>query len=378
MRRGRVKTRSILTVFAAVLVFIFSSSAMADHLDLSPEEVAWLKQHPVVRIGIDANYAPYSFTDSDGKYIGVAPDILALLETKLGIQLKPVAGLSWPEIIEAARNRRIDVIATTVVTDERKAFLDFTQMYIPTPLVIMTRQDDNRIVHPSDMGGKRIALVNGYSSSKQVVREHTGIVEHPVATPLEGLTDVATGKADAYVGVLGVNIYQAVRSGIHNLKVASHYQVEQNGQRLAVRNDWPQLVAILDKALNAIPESEKLAILQKWMPLQDVSTSTMLGRVELSKSEQNFVDAHPVIRVANETDWPPFDFVDSDGNASGYAIDYMDIVASKVGLRIDWVNGHTWQQLIQMGRDREIDVFPVIIRNAERQGYLLFSDAYVE
>ncbi len=367
----------VLAIIGATFVFISSSIAQAAELKLTADERAWLSRHPVVRIGVDANYAPYSFIGSDGEFAGVAPEMLVLVEKQLGIRFEAVPGLSWPEIVEAAKNRDLDVIATAVITDERRTFLDFTQIYIPTPLVVMTRQDNNSINTASDMHGKTVALVEGYSSSQRVLKEHPGIEGSIVKTPLEGLVDVSTGEADAYVGVLGINIYQTNKYGINNLKVASRYDIETNGQRLAIRNDWPELARILDKALNAIPEADKLAVMQKWIPIRSEEVTGVTGQVSLSKSERDFIEAHPTILVANEIDWPPFDFVNKNGNASGFSIDYFRLVAAKVGLRVNWVNGYTWEQLLLKGREREIDVFPVIIKNAERQNYLLFSDVYV-
>ena len=351
-------------------------NAQAVALELTIEEQTWLKQHPVIRIGIDAAYAPYSFLDKKEQFVGVAPDLLALLEKRLPVRFEAVTNLSWPEIVDAAKQRSLDVIATAVVTEERKQFLNFSQIYISTPLVIMTRNDDMRIQRRNDIGQKRIALVEGYSSSQQVLKEFPSIKPQMIATPLDGLRAVATGEADAYVGVLGINAYLMSQYGISNLKVAARFNVETNGQRLAVRSDWPQLVRILDKALGDITELEKLTVMRRWIPVSSASNGTGKPQVVLSEEEEAFLKAHPVIRVANEQDWPPFDFIDKNGSAAGYAIDHFKLLANKVGLRINWVNGYSWDKLLTMGTKKEIDAFPAIISNPQRRQSLLFSEPY--
>lgn len=100
--------------------------------------------------------------------------------------------------------------------------------------------------------------------------------------------------------------------------------------------------------------------------------------VELTEQELAWLSENSEIRVANEMDWPPFDFVDNKGQASGFSIGYFQLLANKVGLTINWVNGYSWQQLLELGRQREIDVFPAIIQNEEREQFLDFSPAYVE
>ncbi len=100
--------------------------------------------------------------------------------------------------------------------------------------------------------------------------------------------------------------------------------------------------------------------------------------VELSEHERAWIAEHLEIRVANETDWPPFDFVGKQQQAMGFSIDYFQLVAGKVGLNVEWINGYSWQELLEIGRARQIDAFPAIIRNEEREQFLSFSAAYVE
>lgn len=246
------------------------SPAADDVLQLTETEQAWLAEHPVIRIGIDAGYAPYSFLDTDGKFIGVAPDFINLISKKLGIKFEAVPDLSWPQILQGAREHSLDVIATAVITEERKSFLNFTQIYISTPLVIMSRVDDDRIKTASDLAGLTVALVEGYSSSKRVMDEHQSAKILQVANPKEGLHAVSSGEADAYVGVVGINIYQAQKQGITNLKITSNYDVVSNGQRFAIRSDWRELPPLFDRAINSITEEQRKAIYDKWISVSYV------------------------------------------------------------------------------------------------------------
>jgi len=368
--------QAALVLLLALMAIALPAMSQGQYPALTADEQAWLKQHPVIRIGIDADYAPYSFTNKKQHYVGVAPDLLTLIEKRLNIRFETVAGLSWPEIIDAARQRHIDVIATAVITEERKEFLNFSQIYIPTPLVIMTRYDDKRIEKRDDLRHRKVALVEGYSSSQEVLAEFPSIKPLMVTTALDGLRAVAAGEADAYVGVLGINIHLASQHGISNLKVAARYNIETNGQRLAVRNDWPQLAQILDKALNDISSAEELAVMRKWIPVDISFITEDKSRIVLSEAEDDFLASHPVIRVANEMDWAPFDFIDQDGVPAGFSIDYFKLVASKLGLRINWVNGYNWDKLLQQGTRHEIDAFPAIIGNSQRRQHFVFTQAY--
>ena len=63
-------------------------------------------------------------------------------------------------------------------------------------------------------------------------------------------------------------------------------------------------------------------------------------QVELSAEERAWIKLHPLVRVANEDDWPPYDFSDK-GFPSGYSIDLVKLVAKKVGLELEFINGYS-------------------------------------
>lgn len=254
--------------WAGIFILFLSLSGVADAVSLEPgaEERAWLDAHPVVRLGVDSSYGPYSFLDADGKLQGVVADFIDLIERQLGIRFEIVSDLSWTELMAAVRDKRLDAVATVVRLPEREAFLEFTDIYLPTPLVIMTRAEAPQLHSLADLKAMRIALVKGYSSSQQLLASFPQLRPVFVTTPLEGLHALAAGEVDAYVGVLGVNSFLALKNGITNLKVNAAFDMAENGQRFGVRKDWPELARLLDKALRSIHEEEKIAIFNRWLP----------------------------------------------------------------------------------------------------------------
>ncbi|MCC8998156.1 MAG: transporter substrate-binding domain-containing protein [Candidatus Contendobacter sp.] len=349
-------------------------------LRLTASEHAWLAAHPKIRIGIDGAYAPYSFLGENGKYQGVAPDFIRLLGDMLGIEIEPVPGLNWLEILEGARSRTLDVVATAARTLEREKFLSFTDIYIKTPLVIMTRSDDARIRGPQDLIGKRIALIEGYASAQRVLDEYPQADVYWVKTPLDGLRAIATGIADAHVGVLGNNVFLANQHGISNLKVAAGYEMKEYGLRFGVRGDWPELVAILDKALAAIPETEKLGILYRWIPIEMMTTTvpqTTARKLELTAPERTWVKEHPKIRLGLDRAWEPIEFVTAKGEYRGLSSEFMQRLASMLDLETSHDPTLGWREVIEKTKAGEIDVLPAITPSPERFRYLNFTKPYL-
>jgi len=350
-------------------------AALQKAAHLSPEEASWLLRHPVIRIGVDADYAPYAFVDDKGKFQGVAADFAEIISDMFGIKMKMVPNLSWPEIIQSSKDKTIDLITTAAHRPEREAFLNFTESYIPTPLVIMSRTDDGRIKKRNDIAKLKVALVREYSSSTRVMEEFADLHIVEVKTPLEGLRAVSTGAADAYIGVLGINIYQAQRNGIFNLKVAASYDLEANYQRYGVRKDWPVLVNILDKALKAIPEDEVNRIFQKWIPLEQPGTPSIT--ISLTPEEKAWLKEHPIIHAGADQNWPPFDYVNEDLLHQGIASDYIRIMENALGIKIV-VTGDEWTKVLGNAKEKDLDMLACAGITEPRKEFFNFSTPYVE
>jgi len=99
--------------------------------------------------------------------------------------------------------------------------------------------------------------------------------------------------------------------------------------------------------------------------------------ISLTSEERAWITGHPTVRVHNETNWRPFNF-NQDGKPAGFSIDYMNLVASKVGLEVEYVSGPSWNQFLEMMRSGELDVMLNIVRTPERDTYLHFTEPYSE
>lgn len=97
----------------------------------------------------------------------------------------------------------------------------------------------------------------------------------------------------------------------------------------------------------------------------------------LTHEEKEFLRKHPIIKVHNELDWPPFNY-NVNGKATGYSIDYMNLLASKVGLSVDYISGYSWNDFLQMIKEDKIDVMLNIAKTENREKYLIFTSPYTK
>jgi len=64
---------------------------------LTEDQKVWIRAHPVVRLGVDPEFAPFEFLTDEGDYQGMAAEHLRLIGERVGIKLQPVLGLTWSE-----------------------------------------------------------------------------------------------------------------------------------------------------------------------------------------------------------------------------------------------------------------------------------------
>jgi len=341
---------------------------------LTEKEKAWLAEHKTIRIGVDPKYAPYSFVNERGEAEGMSAEFVQRISERLGIRMEMVPGLTWAEMIEGVRNRTVDVITSIRKTGEREEYMSFTQSYIPTPLIIVTRKDYAEIAHRGDLAGKRIALVENYSSSMKIIEEFPSVEPYWVTESLEGLRALSTGKVDVYVGSQGTISYMITRNSITNLKVAAVFEEGVDGQRFGVRKDWPELTAILDKALDTMSERELLEIMGRWL-LPDFRPDLRQEMV-LSEDEKRWLSEHKNIRLGIDPTYPPFEFLDATKVYSGVSSDYARHLEKRLNVDMTPASGLNWAEVMEKSRAGEIDVIPCIVKTTELSKFLLFTKPY--
>ncbi|HZR34816.1 MAG TPA: response regulator [Nevskia sp.] len=246
------------------------AAAPTQPVALTAAERAWIAAHPVIRLASDPVWAPIDFLDAGNRHIGMTADYVALLNAKLGLNMTwSQARMPWLEVLQAARERRIDVIPTAGKTPEREEFLLFTEPpYVSFRSVIVVRADEPFISGMEDLRGKRIALVPGYAETADFDRRFPGYDKVAAGSVEEAMVDVAAGKADAAVSNLAVVNWTIRTKALTNLRVASLYTDAERSVHLAVRKDWPELAAILDKGLAAITPDEHARIRNRWYEVE--------------------------------------------------------------------------------------------------------------
>ncbi len=243
--------------------FIFNANP---ELNLSTEERDWLSRHPVIRVGINRNFPPYEWINQQGRYVGMVAEQLQLIEKKLGIRFRIIKDQPWHEVLDMAKRGEVDMLAAAVSTPDRQQYLDFSKPYSGSSAVIIGNDRIGYIGSLQRLAGHKVSIAKGYFIQEYLEREYPGIETVACDTAKEALELLAGAEVDAYIGDAASASYTIKEQGLINLRFIgqSGYQSEI---RFAVGKQHPELLSILQKALDSIPEVQRNDMVNRWQGL---------------------------------------------------------------------------------------------------------------
>ncbi|MFP5259971.1 MAG: transporter substrate-binding domain-containing protein [Acidobacteriota bacterium] len=362
--------------------------AASSRLELTPEEKAFIEAHPVIRFS-DTDWRPLSIYE-DGRVQGLFHDYYNLISQKTGLAFQFVLegdGHDFQSVLDALREKRIDMIDGTGKTPDRARYALFVGPYLRFPLAVMTR--DDAAYSLETLAGKRVAAGNG-GTAYEYLREHGKNIELvPANDASQALTMVSVGKADAAVENLAVAAYAIRGAGLANVKITG--QLDYNFEIYTlVRKDWPLLASILQKAQSAVDDAEKAALLAKWLPVHSGAVrgeapavipagapAGPQGVITLLDGERAYLARKKALAFCVDPDWAPIERIDENGRHVGIAADFLSIMSQRLGVPVVLVPTSSWSQSLAAVRSRRCDFLPAAGDTKDRRRYLHFTSPYL-
>lgn len=271
-------------------------------LNLTPAERAWLETHPQVRVEI-GRFPPWEIVGKDTPPKGITIDLLHLVGQRLGIDFTLTDVLNWPDTETALKAREVDMVGTLARTASREAYLAYSLPYSTFQYSVYTRQGAPPVDSLDDLAGRVVVIEAGFNTHEALATRYPDIRFELAEDTSAALRTLSAGKADAYIGNQGFANWEIEEQKLTNLKVA--YLAGELGPtplHFGVRKDWPELQALMDKAIGSVTDAEMLEIRRKWLGLGNQPTS-----LSLSTAEREWLKAHPVIRFTGDPNWLPYE-----------------------------------------------------------------------
>lgn len=98
----------------------------------------------------------------------------------------------------------------------------------------------------------------------------------------------------------------------------------------------------------------------------------------LTEEERAWLREHPVIRVVQDSGWPPVEFADDQGEYRGMSADYLSLVEQRLGLRFKRERSLSWQESYVRLKRWEIDMTTSVAATPERHTFWAFTRPYMK
>jgi len=275
-----------------VFLLIMLSSYLLASVDLTKEELEYIKTHKEIKVHNEISWAPFNFNE-DGKPKGLSIDIMNLIAQKTGLTIKYISGPTWNDFIEMIQKDELDVMLNIVQNEERKKFLIFTSSYQSVPHSIVVKNNSKiTITKFEDLLDKTIAIEEGFFNHNYFAKNYPNVKLVLKKDTLGCLEAVVYGEADLTMGLLPTEAYEIQKNGFTNLKMQglsdNNELLSPKELKIAVSKENIILRNIIDKGLATITEEEKQAILDKWIKVNVENTiDWMLLLTQLSHIKFN-------------------------------------------------------------------------------------------
>ncbi|MFK7749005.1 MAG: transporter substrate-binding domain-containing protein [Kordia sp.] len=96
--------------------------------------------------------------------------------------------------------------------------------------------------------------------------------------------------------------------------------------------------------------------------------------VTLSKKQQKYLVANPDLNVGIYINYPPYEFVNANGEIDGILLDYFSLLEEKVTHTFDKKFYTNWNSLVNDAKKGKVDIILEIQNTKERRNYLTFTE----
>lgn len=215
----------------------------------------------VLRVGMNAEFAPFEFLDTNQKPQGFDVDLLNALakEGKFEVEFR---NTPWDSLFPALGNGDIDVVASGVtITEDRKKTMDFSDSYYQITQVVLVPANKN-VQNIEDLKKlSKVGVVTGHTgdfAAQKIFGATSSNVARFDTLPLL-MKEIESSGVDAAISDSAVVANYVKNNSDKGFKIIQIPDFEVENYGLAVRKGDTETLNKLNSALKAIRDNGEYA-----------------------------------------------------------------------------------------------------------------------
>ncbi|MGE8449479.1 MAG: ATP-binding protein [Pseudomonadales bacterium] len=261
----RAFLRGVLAIGA---VWSIGQAAASDGMDLTltSDELAWIKQHPVLRVSVLAELEPIEYLEG-GRLRGLSAAYLDTISRKTGLRFTYVPAKTSQERVDTLERGEADLISAMRINGEvaQASDLLFTQPYHLSAGIVVTRVKRPFLFEPEQLNGMTVTLPYLQRYSDELRRKAPNATLIMGGSARKMLEQVADGTADVAIGTEGYLMPYLYSGYQGQLQVAGVMAGMTTEVGMGVRRDQTVLFSIVQKTLASISSQEVREMQESWL-----------------------------------------------------------------------------------------------------------------
>lgn len=258
-----IKKASAIALGVALGLGSMLSAQAADTLDKGTHQ-----QEKVLRVGCDAAFAPFTYTDDNGQLIGFDVDLINAIAKEMGYTVD-MKGYPFDGIIPTLITNNIDlIISGFTISPERAQRVDFSNPYYRCGLTFLTMKDKATKYESFDSLNKaEICVQIGTTGALYLQKNMDKPTLKQFNTPPETYLELQNGGCDVVVNDRPVNDFFLARfpQNADNVISRDITSAQNEYYGIAVRKGDAEMLKLVNDGLKRVIDNGTFAtISNKW------------------------------------------------------------------------------------------------------------------
>jgi len=239
-------------------------------LTLTPDERKFLSELPPLTVSNELDWPPFDYAQS-GTPRGYSVDVMQLIASTLGLQLRFINGFTWPELVAKFQSGELDILQSVLLADDNRDWGLPGIPYADLPYGLVTRRDSRPITDLAQLASLPLplAIPSGWSVLPVVRENYPELDILEVDTTLDALRAVLEGTATAALDSLDILHYLARHYYLEELQF--HEAPAIAGADLPAKMhallqpDQQRLRALFDRSIAAMSPTQYKYLERHWL-----------------------------------------------------------------------------------------------------------------
>jgi|GEM_PF-2143561 len=321
--------RSIVLFSVVLLSLTHHSTAQ---LRFTDEELRFLQRHKTIVLGAEPEWEPMVIKYPDGTIEGFEWELLSEISELTGLEFELSTGV-WSDLVAQAKRKEIDGLVYSSLQESRKPYFNFTKPYIRFKVGFYGKLNQEVVDSVNDLSGLKVGVQASDQFSNDYLDSLGIVTKREYYTRNQMLQALLSGEVDLVFAALDFNYY-LWKNAVTGVRLV--YLPENKGfdAVYSIRKDWPELVSIMNKALDAIGPTKRLAMANSWI----LPSQSDVNKIKVR--DRQFLGNYKYLNLVTIPKWLPVVEVDNTGKIGGLVGDYIGLLNSHLHLDFRIIGTH--------------------------------------